>query len=324
VAVKRFADIGRGAAASQTPAPTFEAFLDQHPLYSTAFNQLQEDSRLLAMSAQLVYELHGAELGSVADEILAFIHHAFPADYVHKYIARVNTLAQLQTQFEAHPCVETLGSSNTVEADEYGLALLLSIVFTNHRFEIMAALDSFLMSLAAISPSGRIASIGAGTGYELKRAVQILPAWTVEAYDLDPKMLDLARRLLHFFGLSQCVHFATEFPLRESTPTTHEQYHAIILCEVLEHLPDPSGALQTLRECLKRDGRMFVTMAINIAQEDHVFWYPDVDTCRRQIYENGFRTTQEWISPQTIMPPPSNRELGFRKGNYIAVLERRF
>ena len=29
---------------------------------------------------------------------------------------------------------------------------------------------------------------------------------------------------------------------------------------------------------------------------------------------------QEWITPQTTLPPPADREHGFKKGNYVAVL----
>ena len=48
---------------------------------------------------------------------------------------------------------------------------------------------------------------------------------------------------------------------------------------------------------------MFVTMAVNIAQEDHVFLYPDIAACRKQIKDSGLQIHWEWISPQTSLPP---------------------
>jgi trans-aconitate methyltransferase len=96
-----------------------------------------------------------------------------------------------------------------------------------------------------------------------------------------------------------------------------------VLSEVLEYLPDPARALGTLRDCLKAGGRMFVTMAINIAQEDHVFLYPAINSCREQIQNCGLSVTREWISPQTIFAPLMIERKEFKKGNYIAVREKK-
>jgi hypothetical protein len=77
-----------------------------------------------------------------------------------------------------------------------------------------------------------------------------------------------------------------------------------------------------VREYLKEDGRAFVTMAINIAQEDHIFLYPTIESCRAQLRDAGLYTVSEWITPQTVLSIPANREQSFQKGNYIAVVQR--
>src|SRR5262249_18889292 len=110
--------------------------------------------------------------------------------------------------------------------------------------------------------------------------------------------------------------------LLEPTPQVRNRYDAIVVCEVLEHLQNPLQSLKTLSQCLKDDGKMFLTMAINIAQEDHVFLYPDPLSCRNQIRESGLRVVKEWLSPQSIRFFPSNREIGFKKGNYMAIVEQ--
>jgi phage gp29-like protein len=60
-------------------------------------------------------------------------------------------------------------------------------------------------------------------------------------------------------------------------------------------------------------------MAVNIAQEDHIFWYPDADSCRLQVREAGLKIVSEWVTSQTTLPPPADREAAFRRGNYVAV-----
>jgi SAM-dependent methyltransferase len=298
----------------------FEVFLQSHPRYCSAYDRLFAASRLLGTSAQLVYELHSETLGSVADSILSFVESAYPSNYLDIYISRVQRMAELQAKFDANPSPTTLGDSTAVSTEAYSLALLLSIVFTSHRFEIMQALDKFLRTLPA-EPSGHLASVGCGTGYELKLAAELLPTWSIAGYDTEAEMHGKAEQLLRFFHISKAVEFRNVFPLTEGSPI-ERQYDAIILCELLEHLPDPAQALRTVRKQLKDNGKLFLTAAINIAQEDHVFLYPDIETCRRQLSACGLAVEEEWIAPQTIRIPPANREIGFRKGNYIAIVAK--
>ena len=279
---------------------------------------------LLAISAQLVYENHGEALGPVADEILGFAERTYGAQYISKYISRVNDLAMLQEKFDKDPSPATLGDQGAVlDPDAYALSLLLSIVFTNHRFELIRELSLFLNGMGERSNPGTMLSIGYGTGYELKMASQVLSGWHIEAYDTDSQMTVRARQLFEFFGISKDIPLGGYFPLDQCPDELRGQYDAVVLSEVSEHLPDPAMALGTLRDCLKDEGRMFVTMAINIAQEDHVFLYPTINSCREQLQKCGLSVAREWLSPQTIFAPPDDREEGFNKGNYIAVVENK-
>jgi SAM-dependent methyltransferase len=278
---------------------------------------------LLAISAQLVYETQGEALGPVVDEILSFVEQAYGPEYIAKYISRVNDLATLQEKFDANPSPATLGDqSAVVDPDAYALSLLLSIVFTNHRFELIRELLLFLKRAEERNRRGTLLSIGFGAGYELKMACQLLTDWQIEAYDTDPQMMVRARQLLDFFGISKNIFLGGYFPLHQCPDESRGHYDAIVLSEVLEHLADPATALDTLRDCMRDDGQMFATMAINIAQEDHIFLYPTIQACREQIQNCGLVVTREWISPQTIFALPEDREDGFKRGNYMAVLKK--
>lgn len=301
----------------------FEDFLKEHPSYESATKELFENSMLLGISAQLVYENHGEALGPVADEILSFAEQTYGAQFISKYISRVNDLAMLQEKFDANPSSATLGDqSAVVDPDAYALSLLLSIIFTNHRFELMRELSIFLNGVQERNHVGTLLSIGFGTGYELKMASEVLTGWRIEAYDTDSQMAVKARRLFDFFGITKDIFLGGYFPLDQCPDALRGRYDAIVLSEVLEHLADPATALVTLRDCLRDEGRMFVTMAINIAQEDHIFLYPTINSCRQQIQNCGLVVAREWISPQTIFTLPEDREDGFKRGNYIAVLDK--
>ena len=299
--------------------PPFEEFLRNHPAYSAAFRSIEEHNRLLAISAAIVYEMNGEALGPVADEILSYVNSHYHSNYIEVYITRIEQLQEMDKRFTRNPSTATIGDSALiVDRDSYDLGLLLSIVFTNHRFEIIQQMRAFLRELKKVR--GRIASIGAGPGYETKLIADALPDWRIESYDTNKEAQRHAAEFLKFFSQQAPIHFENLFPLDAPDPELRSQYDAIVLCEILEHLTDPGTALKTIRECLHEDGRAFVTMAINVAQEDHVFLYPDIASCRSQIEAAGLECVSEWIAPVAILKITGDRETKFKKGNYIATV----
>jgi 2-polyprenyl-3-methyl-5-hydroxy-6-metoxy-1,4-benzoquinol methylase len=299
----------------------FAAFQQKHPLYERAYRFLAERSPLLATSAKTVYEMQGNKLGAIAEDILGYLDSRGIEDCLEIYLKRLDKLMELQERFDREPSVKTLHDPTMlVDRDAYDLSLLLSIILCNHRFEIISQLKNFLDSI--YKPSGRIVSIGAGTGYELKLMAKKLKGWTIEGYDTDAGARATASNLNEFFHTSSALSFGAEFPLQAPTEETRERFDAIVICEVLEHLENPEQALNTLRQCLKPGGYIFLTMAINIAQEDHIYWYPDIPTCRTQLKDIRLTPVFEWIAPVTInaIPDRADREKDFRTGNYIAVV----
>lgn len=287
--------------------------------WDQALERLEAGDRRLALAAGVVDLLY-PEAAAAAGDIFGFLAARYPElDPVQEYIARAKTLAALQERFDGNPSVSALsGPADAPPRERYNIALLLSVVFTSHRFEIMSQLDAFLDDSRA--GQGRIASVGTGTGYEVRMMASRLAAgWSIESYDIDPTVQADAQVYLDHFGVNRDITFGQEFPLDNIDPAFTGQYSAVVLCEVLEHLPDPLLALRSVREYLAPEGRVFLTMAVNIAQEDHIFWYPDLASCREQVRAAGLLTISEWIAPQATLPPPASREEGFRKGNYVAV-----
>jgi SAM-dependent methyltransferase len=307
-------------------ACAFAAFRARHPRYGEAIEKLESAHRALAISAWLVHDEYGSELETVASEILAFSREHFGSNYVDRYIARTHALNEMQRRFDRNPNVETLGDpAARVHRDDYDISLLLSFVFAIHRFEILRALGLFFDSLKARKPDrrGRIACVGIGTGYELRMATQRLPGWVVEGYDSNPN-LATASALLKRFELKE-ISLYGHFPLIDLDPDYVDRYDGIVLCELLEHLPDPERALSVAGRYLNESGAMYATMAVNIAQEDHIFLYSDIAACRGQIDRSQLKVRDEWLAPMRIarLSPGADREKSFVRGNYIATLERR-
>lgn len=318
--------------------PRFSSFLARYPRYAAAYTALAARDPILEQSARTVFRTQGNKLGVAAENILQWVEFAYgtpsgeraamaagvetgaasaAADaYVSRYVERVAALNALQARFARAPSAATLGAPGThVARDDYDIALLLSLVFSTHRFEILAALKAFLDFVR--QPHGRFASVG--TGYELYVAQSRL-----EGYDTDPACRRGAQRLLDFYRASAGVTPGAEFPLTSFDPSRAGAYDAIVLCELLEHLPDPLAALTTTRRYLRPGGAMFVTMAINIEQEDHLHLYPDVASCQTQIRDAGLEIVHERALPVMLHENMADAAPApLFHGNYVAVVKAR-
>lgn len=310
-----------GHAVMEAPCEdNFQSFLNAHELYREAYEILQRTDEILAQSARTVFSMNGTRLGPVAGEILEFAGAHYGSDCISAYVKRVRSLNELQARFDAEPSVETLGDEKApLDRDQYDISLLLSIVFCNHRFEIFSRLREYLDFIGR--PQGRMAAVGMGTGYEMVLAARRLRRWRIEGYDTDAQCRATARAALSYFNVGTPVVFGERFPLEKPERSFIGQYDGIVCCELMEHLRNPLSALRTLREYMSETGSLFVTMAVRIAQEDHVYLYEDLDSCRDQLKEAGLKSLVEIVVPVSVRPfAEGERRSRFRRGNFVAIV----
>ena len=94
----------------------------------------------------------------------------------------------------------------------------------------------------------------------------------------------------------------------------------MVACEILEHLERPVAALRSLRRTLHAHGRLFATVAVNLAQEDHIALFRTAAEGRALLEEAGLSVEREWLAPMAVTAfEEADRSRIFRKGNYIAV-----
>jgi SAM-dependent methyltransferase len=235
-------------------------------------------------------KMRGDAVIPYANDIFDFLNHKGVADAFEAYVKRSEVLRTLQVEFEkagryrAARCAEVA----PIDREQYKLALLLSFICTSHRFDILESLVRFLR-MPCSAPREAL-SIGYGTGYELKLVFQEMPGWRPLAFDNSPDSHQYASDLLGFFGYPADDLRQEFFPLDPASGigAYWERFGKVILCEVLEHLDDPALALRAMRTVLHREGLLFCTMAVNIAQEDHVYLYRSADEARDKVMECGF------------------------------------
>jgi SAM-dependent methyltransferase len=294
-----------------------EDYYDQHDL-------------LLFLSLDAVRKMKGDRVCALGDEILSFVSHRGVDDPFGRYAERVKALQALQQAFEktGRYAASRYDEVQPVDLEAYNLAFLLSFVVTNHRFEILEWLSEFLAT--PVEGPRRLLSVGFGTGYELKVAQDLCPSWEIHAFDRSPDVARYAADLLAHFGCDPSCLRLEEFPLEhENGLEAHEsRYGKVVLCEVLEHLERPARAIGNLARALAPGGHMFLTMAINLAQEDHIFLYRSPDEARRQVLDAGLDVEREWVTPVAGRAfAEDDRAKGFaegtQKGNYVCVARPR-
>lgn len=290
--------------------------------YTSFLDELKQQDRLLWFSSMALEKVFGDEVHPVAEEILGYISKRYGDRAVSMYSERVQGLIRLQRDFEksGHYAAATIADVPAMDRETYNLALLLSFITNLHRFRILRALKEFLQT--ENSSQGKLLAVGVGTGYEIKLAQEGLPGWEIEAYDMSAAAIATSRDLLTYFGLSDKPLTHGYFPLTEQTAPdkVRGRYDKIVFCELLEHLENPEQALRIAGECLAPEGRVFATMAINIAQEDHVFLYTSPEQCRQQVRRAGLTILEEEVIPVQALPGQGEvAEEDFRMGNYLCV-----
>lgn len=187
-------------------------------------------------------------------------------------------------------------------------------------------------------PAGALVlEAGCGTGCQTVHLAANNPGAHFVSVDISPPSLDMARNALNARGLHNVE-------LRQGDllqlPDADQQYDHIFVCFVLEHLPDPSATLRSLRRVLKPGG------TLTVIEGDHGSFYCHPETPRarqtvdclvqlqaqaggdarigRRLYpllrEAGFEQSQ--VEPRMVYVDGSTPELieGFSRNTFIAMV----
>jgi SAM-dependent methyltransferase len=118
-----------------------------------------------------------------------------------------------------------------------------------------------LRLMAEHGVSGRLLEVGAGGGELLRRVHRRFPWLALSAQEPS----EHARKRLESLDFLEAVwggELGGDFGAPGSTVLGHAGFHAIVCSEVLEHVPQHEGALDSLVRMLRPGGRLFLTVPL--------------------------------------------------------------
>lgn len=99
--------------------------------------------------------------------------------------------------------------------------------------------------------NSKILDIGCGAGGLTAIWQDKFPEFKFEGVDLSPKAI----------GIAKNVYPDIKFKVltAEKIPSLNKKYEAVSICEVIEHLADPTRIMNSIRKILKKEGILYLT-----------------------------------------------------------------
>ncbi|MDR2593210.1 MAG: class I SAM-dependent methyltransferase [Fibromonadaceae bacterium] len=126
------------------------------------------------------------------------------------------------------------------------VSLRIDIYFHNLRGHFEARYQDTLKLIEKFMPPGKkILEIGSNIGFTLNIAKN--NGYNVTGCELNDKCREISKLLW-------------DIPVEKDFFEIKEKYDVIIMCDVLEHLPDPSAALKKIHSLLNDKGLLFIQL----------------------------------------------------------------
>ncbi len=177
----------------------------------------------------------------------------------------------------------------------HGLAIT-SFLWPNHR-----EMRRYFLQKIPVKAAGRYLEIGPGHGIYLLSAMQKTAYDFFEGVDISPKSIELTKNILgsgHFGKHKNFDLYCRDF-LGEAM--THQQYDAIVMGEVLEHVEDPAAFLCTIRSLATEESFIYITTCINAPAIDHIYLFDSLDSLEHLIESSGLSIVDRLVVPYENM-----------------------
>jgi len=189
--------------------------------------------------------------------------------------------------------------SNALFMRRYVNCLALSTaLWENHANVFDAYLNEYLPGL---EPGTRLMEIGPAHGFALYFAAACEPVTALTGWDVSPTAIDHTRQVLNALGVKKHVNLKVQDLFEAGSPPPGEEFDAIVIGEVLEHLEDPRRALKSVAAWLRPNGRMWITTPVNSPFPDHIYLFHNIEEILDLVRECGLEIIKHEAYPMSGM-----------------------
>lgn len=226
---------------------TIQKIISHNRLFEILHESLSDD-----LKSSKLYELVSSYLDNYAS--LNNLDAKYISEVYSSYISTFNKHCKKFAKTNEYPYQYEKVSTHVSRID-YDIILILSALFTAHRFKIMQLIAEHL------GTETKRLFVGAGPGLEL----YITEMSGQQNFVYDIALNDLLRSIF------PNVQFFQEYFSDQYT----NFFDSIYLIELLEHLKNPFDLLQNCYNAIDFNGKLFLTTATDIPQFDHLYNFPE-------------------------------------------------
>ena len=186
--------------------------------------------------------------------------------------------------------------ANQSYMQRYVRGILVSQIFwANHA----QAIDLFRTEfLTTIAQGADYLEIGPGHGLFFYFASRMATIASLTGWDVSESSIAETQQAMQLMKVApERYRLIRQDIFDASSPP--EQFDAVIISEVLEHLEAPDKALQSLHRVMRSGARIFINAPVNSPAPDHIYLWRTTDALAKQVQECGFTIEQAHYLPLT-------------------------
>lgn len=163
--------------------------------------------------------------------------------------------------------------------------LLLSYAFWPSQLDLYRFFQG--QFLPRLPQQGLGAEVGFGHGLYLLDVLTAQPGLRAQGFDISEHSLSYAARLLRQEGIAAERFQLGLADVRAGFAVPDHSYDWFVFAEILEHIPDPEGALREVRRLVKPGAPIFLTTVMNSNAMDHLYLYTELGQIEAQVAAAG-------------------------------------
>ncbi|MHB8528244.1 MAG: class I SAM-dependent methyltransferase [Caulobacteraceae bacterium] len=161
------------------------------------------------------------------------------------------------------------------------------------------AMNDFVNAyLPGVTPNLNYLEIGPGHGMLLHLAIRFGKYSRMSAWDVSPTSIEHTSHVLGLLNETDRVDLQLHDIYEPGlTETYKEQFHTIVLSEVLEHLERPKEAIAIIRELLAPLGSVWINVPVNGPAPDHLFLLRSPEAAAELVASAGLEVARTAAFP---------------------------